>query len=134
MAGTSFVVASPQGYELPADFLDDLKTKFPSADISQSNDSSDAVKDADVIYTDVWASMGQETEASDRAKAFSKFQVNKKLMSQAPAGCRFMHDLPARRGLEVTDEVMDNENSIVFTQAENRMHLAKALFTWLARS
>lgn len=134
MAGTSFVVASPQGYELPSDFLDDLKTKFPSADVSQSNDSSAAVKEADVVYTDVWASMGQETEASDRAKAFSNFQVNKELMTQAPAGCRFMHDLPARRGLEVTDEVMDNENSIVFTQAENRMHLAKALFTWLAQS
>lgn len=133
LAGSSFIVASPEGYEVPTNHIEQLKTAFPSVDFTQSNDPASAVKDADIVYTDVWASMGQESEANDRKKAFERFQVNSDLMSKAPATCRFMHDLPARRGLEVTDEVMDNENSIVFTQAENRMHLAKALFVWLSK-
>ena len=78
--------------------------------------------------------MGQEDEAAARAKAFADFQVNSQLMQLAPKRCRFMHDLPARRGLEVTDQVMDSPNSIVFTQAENRMHLAKAVFVWLTEN
>ena len=87
--------------------------------------------DADVIYTDVWASMGQEEEAERRKKAFADFQVNAELMKAAPASAKFMHDLPAKRGLEVTDEVIDSPQSIVYQQAENRMHLARGLFAWL---
>lgn len=134
MTGASFAVATPPGFELSEEFLADVRSRFPKADISQTNDVRAAVKDANVVYTDVWASMGQESEAEDRARAFAAYQVNAELMAQAPADCRFMHDLPARRGLEVTDDVMDHENSIVFTQAENRMHLAKALLVWLDRA
>jgi ornithine carbamoyltransferase len=75
--------------------------------------------------------MGQEAEADKRKKAFAAYQVNAALMKHAPAKCRFMHDLPARRGLEVTDDVIDGPQSIVFEQAENRMHLAKGLLVWL---
>lgn len=134
MTGVSFAVASPAGYELPDDFVSELQGKYPNADITQSNDPRAAVVEADIVYTDVWASMGQESEAQDRARAFADFQVNSDLMSKAPGSCRFMHDLPARRGLEVTDDVMDSVNSIVFTQAENRMHLAKALLVWLSEN
>ncbi len=133
MTDVSFVVASPPGYELSAAFLSELRGKYPKADVSQTNDAKAAVAEADVVYTDVWASMGQESEAKDRAVAFADFQVNGDLMANAPKSCRFMHDLPARRGLEVTDDVIDSENSIVFTQAENRMHLAKALLVWLSK-
>jgi ornithine carbamoyltransferase len=88
------------------------------------------VKEADVIYTDVWASMGQEEEKEARARIFADYQVNDALLAAAPADARFMHCLPARRGLEVTDSVMDGPQSVVFEQAENRMHLAKGLFAW----
>ena len=84
-----------------------------------------------MVYTDVWASMGQEAEAEARKRAFDGFQVNEELMAKAPSSCKFMHDLPARRGLEVTDAVMDGPQSIVFQQAENRMHLAKGLLAWI---
>jgi ornithine carbamoyltransferase len=77
--------------------------------------------------------MGQEAEAEVRKQAFDGFQVNGELMSKAPSNCKFMHDLPARRGLEVTDEVIDGPQSIVFHQAENRMHLAKGLLAWIIR-
>jgi ornithine carbamoyltransferase len=89
------------------------------------------MKSADLVYTDVWASMGQEDDAERRKKAFASFQVNEILMAAAPKSAKFMHDLPAKRGLEVTDGVMDGDQSIVFQQAENRMHLAKGLFVWL---
>jgi ornithine carbamoyltransferase len=133
LAGSSFVLACPNGYELPDEFISDLKGRFPTADVTQTNDPASAVADADVVYTDVWASMGQEAEARKREEDFSGFQVNEDLMSKAPAACKFMHDLPARRGLEVTNGVMDGKNSICFQQAENRMHLAKALFVWLSK-
>jgi len=109
----------------------ELHRRFPDAEILHSSDPAEAVKDAGVIYTDVWASMGQESEADERRKVFAPYQVNQTLMATAPAGCKFMHDLPAHRGEEVTDEVIDGPNSIVFQQAENRMHLAKGLLVWL---
>ena len=131
LTGITMTVASPPGYELSADFLSELKERFPTADVTQRNEPEEAVVDADIVYTDVWASMGQETEAKTRQEAFARYQVNADLMAKAPAECRFMHDLPARRGLEVTDEIMDGPQSIVFQQAENRMHLAKGLLVWL---
>ena len=94
-------------------------------------DPEQAVKDADVVYTDVWASMGQESEADERQRIFAPYQVNSQLMASAPDKCLFMHDLPARRSMEVTDDVIDGPNSIAFQQAENRMHLAKGLLVWL---
>ncbi|MEZ6127328.1 MAG: ornithine carbamoyltransferase [Planctomycetaceae bacterium] len=134
MCGMKFSLAVPEGFELPAAFVSDLKERFPDASVEQTHDPLAAVRTADVVYTDVWASMGQETDAERRIKAFSDFQVDSRLMQAAPASARFMHDLPAKRGLEVTDDVMDGVQSIVFQQAENRMHLARGLFAWLLLS
>jgi len=131
MTGMKFTLAVPGGFEFPEGFLTELKSKYPTADVHQVNDPADAVATADFVYTDVWASMGQEEESERRIKAFAGFQVDGKLMQSAPKTAKFMHDLPAKRGLEVTDEVMDGEQSIVFVQAENRMHLARGLFAWL---
>lgn len=131
MTGMKFTLAVPQGFLMPEEFCSDLANRFPESQIQQVHDPLSAVRTADVIYTDVWASMGQEEEAERRRQAFADFQVNAALMSLAPTAARFMHDLPAKRGLEVTDEVMDGNTSIVFRQAENRMHLARGLFAWL---
>lgn len=131
MAGMPLTVCTPPDYALADDFLNTVRQQYAATDIRTSNEPADAVKDASFVYTDVWASMGQESEADARSKAFAGFQINAVLMAKAPKTCRFMHDLPARRGLEVTDEVMDGEQSIVFQQAENRMHLAKGLLVWL---
>ena len=131
MSNMKFTLAVPEGFELSSSFLDDLKRRFPDSDINQTHDPHQAAATADVIYTDVWASMGQEDEAERRQKAFADFQVNVALMNTAPSTAKFMHDLPAKRGLEVTDDVMDGSQSIVFQQAENRMHLARGLFAWL---
>jgi ornithine carbamoyltransferase len=122
---------SPRGYELSTTFLREVRRRFPTADVELVDDPFRAVKQADIVYTDVWASMGQEAEAAAREKVFAPFQVNAALMAAAPKSARFMHDLPAKRGLEVTDEVLDGPQSIVFQQAENRMHLAKGLLVWL---
>ncbi|MEX2286084.1 MAG: ornithine carbamoyltransferase [Planctomycetaceae bacterium] len=127
----SMTVCTPKDYALSDEFLVDLKKRIPSADIATSNDPKQAVANADVIYTDVWASMGQEAEADKRQQVFAPYQVNAELLAAAPRHCRFMHCLPARRGIEVTDDVMDSPHSIVFQQAENRMHLAKGLMVWL---
>ena len=130
MLGLPMTLACPSGYELSQEFIDRLNKKCPDSQFTQTHDPVAAVKDADVIYTDVWASMGQEDEAEKRKKAFADFQVTMELLDEAPKHCRFMHDLPAKRGLEVTDEVMESPHSIVFQQAENRMHLAKGLLAW----
>lgn len=127
-------VCAPTDYQLTDDFLTELNSRVPTADVTQTDVPADAVKNADVVYTDVWASMGQEAESDARKKAFAGFQVNESLMAQAPSDCRFMHDMPARRGLEVTDGVLDGPQSIAFIQAENRMHLAKGLFVWLLQN
>lgn len=133
MMGMRMTLAVPDGFRFPSEFTDLLAEKFPTAKVIETSDTKAAVADADVIYTDVWASMGQEEEAERRKKAFADFQVNAELMAAAPATAKFMHDLPAKRGLEVTDEVMDGPQSIVFQQAENRMHLARGLFAWLLK-
>lgn len=133
MLGVSMTVCAPPGYELDADFLGDLARRIPTADIAVESDPQKAVARADVIYTDVWASMGQEAEVEQRKRIFAPYQINEKLMERAPAECRFMHCLPARRGNEVTDAVLDGPQSIVFQQADNRMHLAKGLLLWLLR-
>ena len=126
-------VCSPAGFELPEKFVKELKSKYPNADLTQLADPHQAVKDASVIYTDVWASMGQEAEKEKRQKVFADFQINAKLLASAPADCKVMHCLPARRGLEITDDVVDGPQSVVFQQAENRKHLAKGLIAWLLR-
>ncbi len=119
--GFPMSVATPKGYE-PR-----LKIKNHKSKIKITNDPSDAVRDADIIYTDVWTSMGQEEEREKRLSRFREFQINERLMGNAKGDCLVMHCLPAHRGEEITDEVIDGPNSIVFDQAENRLHAQKAL-------
>ncbi|WP_339727156.1 ornithine carbamoyltransferase [uncultured Gimesia sp.] len=129
--GIPFVVSSPEGFELSSKLVSNLKQQFPSAQLELEADPQKAVAGATVIYTDVWASMGQEAETEKRKKIFADYQINSNLMAAAAKNCRLMHCLPAKRGLEVTDEVLDSKQSIVFEQAENRKHLAKGLLVWL---
>ena len=104
---------------------------MPDAELLPVRDPVQAVRSADVIYTDVWTSMGQEEEHDQRLRSFANYQVNAGLLAQAPAHARVMHCLPAHRGEEVTSEALDGQRSIVFQQAANRMHAQKALLQWL---
>ena len=117
------------------DFLPRDLTVFEDAGVSIDvyEDPADAVNGADVIYTDSWYSMGQEDQKAQRTEDFSDFQINEKLMKKANGAAVFMHCLPAHRGLEVTDEVLDGPQSIVWHQAENRMHTARGLLSFLSR-
>lgn len=124
-------VCTPEGYELSESFLQSYQTHYPNGDLVQTTDVNEAVKDACVLYTDVWASMGQEKEAEERKKIFAPYQINEEVLAAAPEDCKFLHCLPAKRGLEVTDGVMESPQSMVFQQAENRMHIARGLFHWL---
>jgi len=133
MLGGRVVVASPHGFDLPAGVIDGVErvARFGGG-VSVCRDPVHAVSAADAVYTDVWASMGQESEAADRHDIFMPYQVNTALMAQAPAHALFMHCLPAHRGDEVTGEVIDSAASIVFDQSENRLHTQKALLALLA--
>ncbi len=131
MLEINFVIAAPDEYQLDESFLDELRQDYPSACLTQTTDPHAAVNNADVIYTDVWASMGQESEKSAREQVFADYQCNTALLASAPSSARFLHCLPARRGLEVTDDVIDGPQSLAFPQAENRMHLAKGVLAWL---
>lgn len=124
-------VATPPGYELDAKFVADARKQFPQLDLVTTHDPVEAVRGASAIYTDVWASMGQEGERAQRLKDFAAYQVNSKLMSHAPEDAVFMHCLPAKRGEEVTDEVIDSPQSVVVAQAGNRMHVQKGILVWL---
>ncbi len=127
--GANLSIATPRGYEPPEDILKDIKliSKETGAKINLSNNPFTAIKNAHVIYTDVWISMGQEKQTEQRQRDFQPFQVNMALVSKAPKDSFFMHCLPAHRGQEITDEVMESPRSIVFDQAENRLHTQKAL-------
>ncbi len=132
MLGLNVRVASPEGFELPkAMVAASMAVARHGATVQVTNDVRAAVSGADAIYTDVWASMGQEAEADARERVFAPFQVDEALMDGAAPGALFMHCLPAHRGLEVTDAVMDSPVSVVFDQAENRLHAQKALLTLL---
>ncbi len=123
--GFEMVVATPKGYEPKSEILS--KAREIGGEIELLNDPKKAVEDVDVIYTDVWVSMGQEKERNDRIRTFKEFQVNSELLSYAKGDVIVMHCLPAHRGEEITDEVIDSEKSVVFDQAENRLHTQKAL-------
>ncbi|HOH07497.1 MAG: Ornithine carbamoyltransferase [bacterium ADurb.Bin431] len=123
-------VACPKGYEPNAEILAAARAKAVSK-IEVMRDPVEAVNGADVIYTDTWASMGQEAEAEARRKVFKRYQVNSKLLEHAARDYIFMHCLPAHRGEEVTDEVMDGPHSVVFDEAENRLHIQKAIMVKL---
>ena len=120
----------PEGYE-PEDSVRRFANQHAKGSFRICHDIAVGVKDADVVYTDVWASMGQEDEASARAKIFAPYQVNADLMAKAKDDAIFMHCLPAHRGEEVTNDVIENENSVVFDQAENRLHAQKAVLSKL---
>lgn len=130
--GTHFTIATPPGYGLDEETIALAKTfSTHGAQIEVYEDPVQAVADADVIYTDVWTSMGQEAEKEERLKVFPPYQVNQELVSKAKPDCIVMHCLPAHRGEEITDEVADGPNSVLFPQAENRMHAQKAILVEL---
>jgi ornithine carbamoyltransferase len=134
MLGVHVRVASPPGYELPASVVDAARAVARhGATVSVTDDPVEAVRGADAVYTDAWASMGQEDQAEARARVFAPYQVNEALMKKAGDQALFMHCLPAHRGLEVTDAVIDSAASVVFDQAENRLHAQKALLAMLLR-
>jgi len=127
--GMAIAVATPAGYEPNSDFVAWARNagRETGATIEVTTDPNVAVKGAQFVYTDVWASMGQEEEAAARKEIFRPFRVDRALMERAGADARFMHCLPAHRGDEVTDEVADSPASIIFDQAENRLHMQKAI-------
>lgn len=127
--GMNISIASPSGYK-PADFVvkESLENaKYMGSTVEILDDPIAAVKNSDIIYTDVWASMGQEKEAEERKKKFAGFQVNPQLVKNAKDDYIFMHCLPAHRGDEVVDEICDSPNSVIFDEAENRLHVQKAI-------
>jgi ornithine carbamoyltransferase len=127
--GMNITIASPSGYLPLKAIVDESKVnaKYMGSKIEITEDPVKAVKDADIVYTDVWASMGQEKEAAERRKKFIKYQVNSNLVKNAKDDYIFMHCLPAHRGDEVTDEICDSPNSVIFDEAENRLHVQKAI-------
>jgi len=129
--GACFVLAAPDGYRFDSAFVGQFRGRFPKAELTQTSDPIGAVASADVIYTDVWTSMGQEAEHKERLKRFAGFQVNADLLARAPAHAKLMHCLPAHRGEEVSADAIDGPRSVVFEQAANRMHVQKALLKWL---
>jgi len=132
-SGCSITIATPLGYEPNPEILKlaEEDGKETGSRFHFTDEPSEAVKEADAIYTDVWASMGQEQEKDERAKIFAPFQVNKELMAKAKSDAFFMHCLPAHRGEEVTDDVIDSSQSVVYDQAENRLHIQKAIMLLL---
>lgn len=129
LAGMRFRLAGPSGYSFSPDDITEIKASGAEVEIFRS--PYEAVADADVVYTDTWASMGKENETEARMDAFQEFRVDANLMSAAGEKAIFLHCLPAKRGNEVTDEVLDGGQSRVWAQAENRMHTARGLLTWL---
>ncbi len=127
LLGFQLNIATPKGYEPNKEYLAKSKT------VALVNDPKKAVTHADIVYTDVWASMGQETEAEARKEIFKPFQVNSQLLELANKNYLVMHCLPAHRGEEITDEVIEGKHSIVFDQAENRLHIQKAIMVWLLK-
>lgn len=131
--GMSFALACPEGYDPDAGILSQAQglAAISGATVTVTHDIEMALAGADAVYTDVWASMGQEDEAFGRREVFHAFQVNDRLLAQAKPDALFMHCLPAHRGEEVTDSVMESKRSVVFDQAENRLHVQKALLLML---
>ena len=133
MLGMDFAISGPPGYELPADVwkLGQQLASESGSSLLATNTPVEAVADADVVYTDVWASMGQEEEAEERARIFMPYQVNEALVAAAKPDAIVMHCLPAHRGQEITDGVCDGPHSALWDQAENRMHAQKAILAKL---
>ena len=129
----NLTLVCPPGYEGDPDLVRGAQAAA-RGQLLVTHDLESGLKDADAVYTDVWASMGQEEEQAEREKVFAPYQVNERVMALAKPGALFMHCLPAHRGSEVTDAVIDAETSIVFDQAENRLHAQKAVMATLMRN
>ncbi len=134
--GMHFTIASPEGYDIPQAVIKEAEdlAATTGSNIQQTRDPIAAVQGADVIYTDTWTSMGQEDEAQKRREIFAPYQVNEKLVASATKEAIVMHCLPAHRGEEITDEVADGPHSVLFQQAENRLHAQKAILVKLLTS
>jgi ornithine carbamoyltransferase len=129
--GVRFVMASPAGYELPSADMDRIMAQVPSMDFQTTHSPMEAVKEADVVYTDTWVSMGQETDKERRVRDFAGYIVDEKLMAAAPEHAIVMHCLPAYRGMEISEGVFEGKQSVVFEQAANRLHFQKGLLAVL---
>jgi ornithine carbamoyltransferase len=129
--GAHFILARPDGYGFPAEYLARYRQSVSSTLPDETTDAVAAVKHADVVYTDVWTSMGQEAEKAIRLKQFAPYQLNAALMAKAPAHAKVLHCLPAHREEEITSEVIESPASVVFQQAGNRLHGQKAVLEWL---
>jgi ornithine carbamoyltransferase len=127
--GFTFAMACPPGYEPSAEIV--ASARSAGGSIIVTSRPEEAVGNADVVYTDVWTSMGQEAEAAERRKVFQPYQLNAAVLGNAKRDAVVMHCLPAHRGEEVTGEVIDGPQSIVFDQAENRLHVQKGVLVWL---
>lgn len=132
--GMNWRIACPKGYEPDAELVAEARRLAPQAEIVVTNDPFEAVDGVHAVYTDVWASMGQEDQAIERRAVFHPYQVNTDLMKAAARNAVFMHCLPAKRQQETTDEVMESKQSVVFDQAENRLHTQKALLMLLLQA
>ncbi|HJO81329.1 MAG TPA: ornithine carbamoyltransferase [SAR202 cluster bacterium] len=131
--GADFVIAAPSDYHVPSDAWEEARRRAFEKEslLDWVEDPKRAVDGADVVYTDVWISMGDESEADERRRVFSQYQVNEDLMELADGGAVFMHDMPAHRGEEVSEGILDHKSSVVYAQAENRLHAQNAILTEL---
>ena len=129
--GMSFVLAAPGGYELPADDVDRIMTLVPEMDFETVTDPVEAVQGADVVVTDTWVSMGQEAEKNRRVADFAQYRVDAELLAAAPPHAVVLHCLPAYRGLEISQDVFEGPRSLIFPEAENRLHFQKGLLAVL---
>lgn len=129
--GMKFILATPPGYELPQDEMDRVMTQVPAMDFVPMHDPKEAVREADVIVTDTWVSMGQEEDKARRMKEFAGYSIDAALLAEAPKRAVVLHCLPAYRGLEISEEVMESSRALVFQEAENRLHFQKGLIAVL---
>jgi ornithine carbamoyltransferase len=129
--GVRFVLASPGGYEFPSEAVDEIMARVPELDFVLTRDPEDAVREADVVVTDTWVSMGQEAQKAQRQRDFHGFIVDEQLMAAAPKHAVVLHCLPAYRGYEISEGVLEGPRSLIFPEAENRLHLQKGLLAVL---
>jgi len=131
--GFDLRIATPKGYEVDSDVLEEALeiAKLSGASITVMNDPAEAIKCATIVTTDTWASMGQEDEKDERVKAFKGYMIDNEKMNLATQNAKFLHCLPAYRGQEVSEEIMDTHSEIIFNEAENRLHAQKGLMVWL---
>lgn len=136
LLGINFKCASPKGFWMDKNIVKKAReiASKTGAEITETDDAKKAVQGADVVYTDTWISMGDEANQKERLKLFKPYQVNKRLMSLAKNNAIFMHDMPAYRGNEVSEEVIDGIQSVIFQQAENRLHAQKGLLVYLGET